>query len=92
MKQHQLTHLQNMNYILKYHYELHMCLPIDVAASCTSIVLGLGSFPLPACPHNLVYEAVRAITEDILALFYFRFQSDLISVLMHPYFYNFPPK
>jgi hypothetical protein len=40
--------------------KLHTSLPIDAAASCTSIVLGLGSFPLPACPHNLVYDSSKS--------------------------------
>jgi len=43
-------------------------------------------------PIILSMIAVKAITEDILALFYFHFQSDLISLLMHPFFCNFPQK
>lgn len=40
--------------------KLHMSLSVDVTASCTSIVLGLGSVPLPACSHNLVYDSSKS--------------------------------
>jgi len=63
-------------------------LQLYVLALCLGWALS-HSLPIPII---LSVMAVRAITEDILALFYFNFQSDLISLLMHPYYCNFPQK
>jgi hypothetical protein len=63
-------------------------LQLHVLALCLGWALSL-SLPIPII---LSMIAVRVITEDILALFYFHFQSDLISVLMHPLLLQFSTK
>jgi len=92
MKHCQLTRLQNMNYILTSVWSCTclclLMLQLHVLALCLGWALSLCQ-PVPII---LSMIAVRVITEDILLLFYFHFQSDLISVLMHSYFCNFPQK
>ena len=52
-----------------------MSLPIDDAASSTSIVLSLGSFPLPVCSHNLVYDSSKNNNRRYTCLILFSFPS-----------------
>ena len=91
MKQHQLTYLQNMNYILTSVWSSTclclLMLQLHVLALCLGWALSL-SLPTPII---LSMIAVRAITEDILALFYF-LQLDLISVLMQALLLQFSTK